>query len=101
MSVVPTVSPLHTVIPANNPIASTAVPLNVIVVPAVPPVFQADTLSGCNPLMVNFSTVPVPGASYVYTWNGTTIGTTPSTDYMFTAAGCHTITLQYNLQGCL
>ena len=78
-----------------------SISMNVIVVPSVPPVFQADTLSGCNPLMVNFNTVPVPGASYVYTWNGTTIGTTPSTDYMFTAAGCHTITLQYNLQGCL
>jgi gliding motility-associated-like protein len=78
-----------------------SISMNVIVVPSVPPVFQADTLSGCNPLMVNFNTVPVPGASYVYTWNGNTIGTTPSTDYMFTAAGCHTITLQYNLQGCL
>lgn len=78
-----------------------SITMNVTVVPSVPPVFEADSLTGCNPLMVNFNTIPVPGASYTYTWNGNTIGTTPNVDYMFTAAGCHTITLQYNLLGCL
>lgn len=75
--------------------------MNVIVVPSVPPSFVADTISGCNPLLVNFTSNPVAGASYTYLWNGNTIGTGPVIDYMFTAAGCHTITLQYNLQGCI
>ena len=78
-----------------------SITMNVIVVPSEPPTFVADTLTGCNPLMVNFSTVPIAGANYTYTWNGATIGAGPVIDYMFTAGGCHTITLQYNLQGCL
>jgi len=80
---------------------SDSISMNVIVVPSVPPTFVADTLSGCNPLMVNFNTVPVPGASYNYVWNGNSIGVGPTIDYMFTSAGCHTITLEYNLQGCI
>ena len=78
-----------------------SISMNVIVVPSVPPSFVADTVTGCNPLMVNFTTNPVAGASYTYLWNGNTIGTGSVIDYMFTAAGCHTITLQYNLQGCI
>lgn len=77
-----------------------SISMNVIVVPSEPPSFVADTLTGCNPLMVNFTTNPIPGATYSYVWNGNTIGTGPSIDYMFTAAGCHTITINYSLQGC-
>jgi gliding motility-associated-like protein len=86
--------------PSPNQCAD-SVSMNVIVVPSVPPSFVADTISGCNPLLVNFTSNPVAGASYTYLWNGNTIGTGPVIDYMFTAAGCHTITLQYNLQGCI
>ena len=75
--------------------------MNVIVVPSVPPAFVADTLTGCNPLMVHLTTNPVPGAAYTYVSNGTTLGTGSSVDYMFTSAGCHSITLNYSLQGCL
>ncbi|NBO62379.1 MAG: hypothetical protein EBU82_15770, partial [Flavobacteriia bacterium] len=72
--------------PSPNQCAD-SVSMNVIVVPSVPPSFVADTISGCNPLLVNFTSNPVAGASYTYLWNGNTIGTGPVIDYMFTAAG--------------
>jgi len=78
-----------------------SVTMDVTVVPAMPPAFVADTLSGCNPLMVNFSTVPIPNANYSWVWNGNQIGIGSQIDYMFTSAGCHDITLNYELFGCL
>jgi gliding motility-associated-like protein len=67
----------------------------------MPLAFEADTLSGCNPLMVNFPTIPVQNANYTWTWNGNQIGVGNQFDYMFTSAGCHDITLNYELFGCL
>ena len=78
-----------------------SVTMTVVVVPSVPPQFVADTLTGCNPLLVNFTTTQIPGAQYQYLWNGTTIGVGNNINYMFTSAGCHIITLQYNLLGCV
>lgn len=80
---------------------SDSITMDVTVVPSLPPSFVADTLSGCNPLLVELSTVAVPGASYEWNWNGNPIGTGSLLSYLFTSAGCHDITLEYNLLGCL
>lgn len=74
----------------------------VTIVPAVPPTFEADTLSGCNPLMVTLNTIGAfQGAQYTWSWNGTTIGTGAALSYNFNASGYHDITLEYNLLGCI
>jgi gliding motility-associated-like protein len=74
----------------------------VTIVPALPPTFVADTLSGCNPLLVGLSTIgAVQGAQYTWYWNGTTIGTGTNLSYNFDASGYHDITLEYNLLGCI
>lgn len=80
---------------------SDSITMNITVVPAMPPSFEADTLSGCNPLLIELSTVPIQGASYEWEWNGNSIGVGSTLSYLFTSAGCHDITLQYALQGCL
>jgi len=74
---------------------------NINIVPSIPPQFQSDTLSGCNPLQVSFTTAPVLGAQYQYFWNGNSLGVGNNISYMFAASGCHTITLEYNLLGCI
>lgn len=90
----------HTFIPSPNQCAD-SVTMNIVVIAAMPPNFIADTLSGCNPLMVNLSTQQVQSATYTWTWNGNTIGVGNNVDYLFTSAGCHDLTLIYNLQGCI
>ena len=90
----------HTFAPNPNQCADT-VTMDIVIIAAMPPTFVADTLTGCNPLMVNLSTQQVQNANYTWVWNGNTIGTGNSLDYLFTSAGCHDITLIYNLQGCL
>jgi gliding motility-associated-like protein len=62
--------------------------------------FQADTLIGCSPLQVQFSTDSVVGANYVWLVNGINIGNTPTINYLFTPSGCYNIELQFNLNGC-
>jgi gliding motility-associated-like protein len=74
----------------------------ITVIAAVPPTFVADTLSGCNPLLVNLSTIgAVQGAVYTWYWGGSQIGQGNNFSYTFDASGYHDITLEYNLLGCV
>ena len=76
--------------------------MTITIVPAVPPTFIADQLTGCNPLPVNFSTInPIPGANYTWFWNNTEIGTGPNLTYTLNASGYHDITLEYELSSCI
>ena len=90
----------HTFTPDPNQCADNVI-MYIDIIAAMPPSFVADTLTGCNPLLVNLSTQQVQSASYTWVWNNNTIGTGNSLDYLFTSAGCHDITLIYNLQGCI
>jgi gliding motility-associated-like protein len=91
----------HTFFPDAGQCGDT-VDMIITIVPAVPPTFVADTLSGCNPLLVSLSTIgAVQGAQYTWFWNGTTIGTGNTLSYNFDASGYHDITLEYNLLGCI
>ena len=75
--------------------------MNITIVPSAPPSFIADTLTGCNPLPVNFSTInPIPGANYTWFLNNTEIGTGPNLVYTINASGYHDITLEYELSSC-
>ena len=70
-------------------------------IPAAPPTFIADNLTGCNPLPVNFSTInPIPGANYTWFLNNTEIGTGPNLVHTINASGYHDITLEYELSSC-
>ena len=91
----------HTFFPDPGQCGDT-IDMIITIVPAVPPTFVADTLSGCNPLLVGLSTIgAVQGAQYTWFWNGTTIGTGTTLSYNFDASGYHDITLEYNLLGCI
>jgi len=91
----------HTFFPDPGQCGDT-IDMVVTIVPAVPPVFVADTLSGCNPLLVNLSTIGVvQGAVYTWFWNGNQIGQGSNLSYTFDASGYHDITLEYNLLGCI
>jgi len=75
--------------------------MTIVIVPAIPPSFIADNLTGCNPLPVNFSTInPIPGANYTWFLNNTEIGTGPNLVYTINASGYHDITLEYELSSC-
>ncbi|MFM1947703.1 MAG: hypothetical protein RL207_1986 [Bacteroidota bacterium] len=80
---------------------SNPVNMNITIVPAVPPQFVADTLTGCNPLNVTLSTPPVLGATYTWYWGGTQIGQGSTFSYQFDQSGYHDITLEYDLLGCI
>ena len=75
--------------------------MTITIVPAVPPQFVADTLTGCNPLNVTLSTPPVLGAIYTWYWGGTQIGQGSTFSYQFDQSGYHDITLEYDLLGCI
>jgi gliding motility-associated-like protein len=91
----------HTFLPDPGQCGDTT-DMTITIVPAVPPVFVADTLSGCNPLLVNLSTIgAVQGAVYTWYWGGTQIGQGSNFAYTFDASGYHDITLEYNLLGCI
>ncbi len=78
------------------------VDMMITIIPAVPPVFTADTLLGCNPLSLNFSTInPIPGANYTWFWNNTEIGTGTNISHIIDASGYHDITLEYDLSSCI
>jgi len=90
----------HTFLP-NSGQCQTTVNMNITIVPAAPPTFIADQLTGCNPLPVNFSTInPIPGANYTWFLNNTEIGTGPNLVYTINASGYHDITLEYELSSC-
>ncbi len=90
----------HTFLP-NSGQCQTTVDMTIVIVPAVPPSFIADKLTGCNPLPVNFSTInPIPGANYTWFLNNTEIGTGPNLVYTINASGYHDITLEYELSSC-
>ena len=90
----------HTFLP-NSGQCQTTVNMNITIVPAAPPTFIADNLTGCNPLPVNFSTInPIPGANYTWFLNNTEIGTGPNLVYTINASGYHDITLEYELSSC-
>ena len=90
----------HTFLP-NSGQCQTTVNMNITIVPAAPPSFIADQLTGCNPLPVNFSTInPIPGANYTWFLNNTEIGTGPNLVYTINASGYHDITLEYELSSC-
>ena len=90
----------HTFLP-NSGQCQTTVNMNITIVPAAPPSFIADNLTGCNPLPVNFSTInPIPGANYTWFLNNTEIGTGPNLVYTINASGYHDITLEYELSSC-
>jgi gliding motility-associated-like protein len=75
--------------------------MNITIVPSAPPSFIADTLTGCNPLPVNFSTInPIPGANYTWFLNNTEIGTGANLVYTINESGYHDITLEYELSSC-
>ena len=90
----------HTFTPNPGQCADTST-MDITVIASVPPSFLSDSLTGCNPLTATLSTVPVVNATYTWLWNGTPIGSGSNLTYMFTSAGCHDITLEYNLQGCI
>lgn len=91
----------HTFLP-NSGQCQTTVNMNITIVPAAPPTFIADQLTGCNPLPVNFSTVnPIPSANYTWFLNNTEIGTGPNLVYTINASGYHDITLEYELSSCI
>ena len=91
----------HSFIPDPNQCSNNAT-MDIVIIAAMPPSFIADTLSGCNPLSVNFTTInPVPGANYTWFWNNTEIGTGPNLAYTLNASGYHDITLEYELSSCL
>ena len=91
----------HTFFP-NSGQCQTTVNMNITIVPAAPPSFIADNLTGCNPLPVNFSTInPIPGANYTWFLNNTEIGTGPNLVYTINASGYHDITLEYELSSCI
>jgi len=76
--------------------------MNITIVPSAPPSFIADTLTGCNPLPVNFSTInPIPGANYTWFLNNTEIGTGANLVYTINESGYHDITLEYELSSCM
>jgi gliding motility-associated-like protein len=90
----------HTFLP-NSGQCQTTVDMTIVIVPAIPPSFIADTLTGCNPLPVNFSTInPIPGANYTWFWNNTEIGTGANYSHILDASGFHDITLEYELSSC-
>ena len=90
----------HTFLP-NSGQCQTTVNMNITIVPAAPPSFIADNLTGCNPLPVNFSTInPIPGANYTWFLNNTEIGTGANLVYTINASGYHDITLEYELSSC-
>ena len=90
----------HTFLP-NSGQCQTTVNMNITIVPAAPPTFIADNLTGCNPLPVNFSTInPIPGANYTWFLNNTEIGTGANLVYTINASGYHDITLEYELSSC-
>jgi gliding motility-associated-like protein len=90
----------HTFLP-NSGQCQTTVNMNITIIPAAPPSFIADNLTGCNPLPVNFSAInPVPGANYTWFLNNTEIGTGPNLVYTINASGYHDITLEYELSSC-
>ena len=90
----------HTFLP-NSGQCQTTVNMNITIVPAAPPSFIADNLTGCNPLPVNFTTInPIPGANYTWFLNNTEIGTGPNLVYTINASGYHDITLEYELSSC-
>jgi gliding motility-associated-like protein len=90
----------HTFLP-NSGQCQTTVDMTIVIVPAVPPSFIADKLTGCNPLPVNFSTInPIPGANYTWFLNNTEIGTGPNLVYTINESGYHDITLEYELSSC-
>jgi gliding motility-associated-like protein len=91
----------HTFFPDPGQCGDT-VDMLITVIAAVPPTFVADTLSGCNPLLVNLSTIgAVQGAVYTWYWGGSQIGQGNNFSYTFDASGYHDITLEYNLLGCV
>ena len=75
--------------------------MTITIAPAVPPQFVADTLIGCNPMIVTLSTLPVLGANYTWYWEGTQIGTGSTLSYQFNQSGYHDVTLEYNYSGCI
>jgi len=78
------------------------VDMTIVIVPAVPPSFIADKLTGCNPLPVNFSAInPIPGANYTWFLNNTEIGTGSNLVYTINESGYHDITLEYELSSCI
>ncbi len=90
----------HTFLPDSGQ-CQTTVNMNITIVPAAPPTFIADNLTGCNPLPVNFSTInPIPGANYTWFLNNTEIGTGPNLVHTINASGYHDITLEYELSSC-
>jgi len=91
----------HTFLPDLGQCGDT-IDMLITVVAAVPPIFVADTLSGCNPLLVNLSTIgAVQGAIYTWYWGDTQIGQGNNFSHTFNASGYHDITLEYNLLGCI
>ena len=91
----------HTFLP-NSGQCQTTVNMNITIVPAAPPSFIADNLTGCNPLPVNFSTInPIPGANYTWFLNNSEIGTGANLVYTINASGYHDITLEYELSSCI
>lgn len=85
--------------PAANQCADTSVMI-VQIANSATVSFTADTLIGCSPLNVTFSTLDVAGATYTWLSNGSLIGNTPVISQQFVNSGCYDIELQYNLNGC-
>lgn len=91
----------HTFLP-NSGQCQTTVDMTIAIVPAVPPSFIADKLTGCKPLPVDFSAInPIPGANYTWFLNNAEIGTGPNLVYTINESGYHDITLEYELSSCI
>jgi gliding motility-associated-like protein len=99
---VPGTAATYTVIGVTSGCADTAI---TTVTTTPPPIvsFTGDVLSGCNPVLVNFTADQTgnPGATYTWDFGDGTVGTGPNPIHTFTNNGCNTVTLTVSFgAGC-
>src|ERR1019366_4941366 len=68
-------------------------PLVTVRIPSVTSTFFADTLSGCNPLTVNFTNTSTNGISYLWEFGDDSIATTLNTTHIYKDSGTFKVTL--------
>lgn len=99
---VPGTAGTYTVTGTSNGCTGTAV-ATVTTSPPPTAIFTGDTLSGCNPVVCNFtaSTAGNPGATYTWNFGDGSTGSGPNATHIYTTNGCHTVTLTVSFgAGC-
>lgn len=101
INISPQITSNYSVVYTLNNCPSSSV-LGNVVVNAIPNVsFTADTLSGCVPLTVNFSSTSLSDPnSCIWTMNNGVILNGCNTSYTFTQPGCYDVTLETSLNSC-